>query len=575
MAGARSGVRGARLMVESGPLAGTSMDLFHGLTIGRRPENNLRIPDELVSRFHACIERRGSGWWLIDLDSRTGSLVDGRLVPGRTQLEDQQLLVLGRTQLRFIDAVADPAAELRDGPAIAARPDALGKPRSDFSDEPTGPRLTLLPLDGPGALDEQGLVDPRRSGRHLKALLLANRLFSTELDLSRVFERILDALFDTYPAHRAAILVASSASDTLTVRAWRARGEPEGPEPFRLSHAITERALADRVGVLTLDAGVDARFDPRRSIIDQNIRSAICSPMVNRDEVFGVIYLDTLGVANAFGEDDLLLLNGIAAAAAGAVRNALLVSKLEATALDTVYRLAIAAEYRDDETGFHIHRMSDYAAALARALGKDTHYAELLRRAAPMHDVGKIGIPDAILKKPGKLTPEEFEVMKQHPLIGGSILANAGSELLQMAQDIALTHHERFDGTGYPRGLAGKAIPLSGRIIAVADVFDAITSRRCYKPAFALDKALAILEAESGTHFDPEIVAAFMSIQPQVVEIRDHYVLLEEQASGRGAGSAAGLRRAAELEPARDGEPERTDGIAVPDLRLKPGRRAG
>jgi putative two-component system response regulator len=233
-------------------------------------------------------------------------------------------------------------------------------------------------------------------------------------------------------------------------------------------------------------------------------------------------------------------LTGIAGPAAGALKNALLVARLKSTAADTVLRLAVAAEYRDDDTGYHIHRMSDYAETIAHGLGKDDEYRQILKLASPMHDVGKIGIADAILKKPGRLTREEFEEMKQHTIKGGAILANSDSELLQMAENIALTHHEKYDGGGYPRGLSGDAIPIEGRIVAVADVFDAVSNRRCYKPAFAVDKAVEILARGSGTHFDPEILDCFMSIRRRIFEIREHYLELAAQEPRPGSP----LRRA-------------------------------
>ena len=378
-------------------------------------------------------------------------------------------------------------------------------------------------------LGQEDASELRRAARHLQTLLAANALIRTELDLGRLFEKILDALFEAYPAHRA-VLLTTSPQEELVLQASRLRAPLTGDREPRISSTIAYRAMRERVGLLTVDATSDGRFDPRQSILDQNICSVICAPMVQGDEVLGVIYLDTLGVVNAFGEDDLGLLMGIASAAASAVRNATLVARIRDTAADTIFRLAVAAEYRDDDTGLHIHRMSDYAAAIARGLGQDHGWCETIKLASPMHDVGKIGIPDAILKKPGRLTAGEFEVMKQHTVMGGAILANAHSELLVMAHDIALRHHERFDGTGYPHGLDGVHIPLAARIVAVADVFDAMTSRRCYKPAFTLEASLDALRKGAGSHFDPEVVSAFFGIQERILAIREHYLTLEASA---------------------------------------------
>ena len=176
---------------------------------------------------------------------------------------------------------------------------------------------------------------------------------------------------------------------------------------------------------------------------------------------------------------------------------------------ETLMKLAKAGEYRDEETGNHIVRMSKYARLIAEELKLTAMECDEIEAASPMHDIGKIGIPDHILLKPGRHTPEEQKIMRQHPLIGHGILADSPSRYLQMGAVIALGHHEKFDGSGYPQGLAGDAIPLPARIVAVADVFDALTSDRPYKRAWSFQEALTFIQSESGRHFDPACVRAF------------------------------------------------------------------
>lgn len=191
--------------------------------------------------------------------------------------------------------------------------------------------------------------------------------------------------------------------------------------------------------------------------------------------------------------------------------------------LDTVERLAIVAEYKDRITARHIERMSHYCAVIARGLKLPPGEVELVQHASRMHDLGKIAVPDGILGKPARLDPPEWVVMRQHATIGGSILANSTSELLQAGRVIALSHHERWDGSGYPEGLAGEAIPLWGRICAVADTFDAVTSERSYKPAYSNDIALRILREESGRQFDPRIVDVFIACFDEIVTVQAKY----------------------------------------------------
>ncbi|RYG69687.1 response regulator [bacterium] len=191
---------------------------------------------------------------------------------------------------------------------------------------------------------------------------------------------------------------------------------------------------------------------------------------------------------------------------------------LERAQLETLQRLAVAAEFRDDETGLHTRRVGVHAGHIAEALGLPSGDVDLIRRTAPLHDIGKIGIADGILLKPGRLTFEEFEAMKQHTVIGAEILSGSTSPWLRMAEEIALNHHERWDGNGYPRQLAGDAIPLVGRIVAVADVFDALTHERPYKAAWSIEEAAAEIHAQAGKQFDPELVKAFLTLPHEVLK---------------------------------------------------------
>ncbi|KQW89219.1 two-component system response regulator [Massilia sp. Root418] len=197
--------------------------------------------------------------------------------------------------------------------------------------------------------------------------------------------------------------------------------------------------------------------------------------------------------------------------------------ELKETRLQIVQRLGLAAEYKDNETGLHVIRMSHYARVLGLAAGLSDTAAEDLLHAAPMHDVGKIGIPDRILQKPGALDKEEWKIMQSHATIGADIIGEHPHGMLALARNIALTHHEKWDGSGYPRGLAGEDIPLEGRIVAIADVFDALTSARPYKAAWPVEEAVQYLRQQRGLHFDPELVDMFLERLPAIVEIKERW----------------------------------------------------
>jgi putative two-component system response regulator len=194
--------------------------------------------------------------------------------------------------------------------------------------------------------------------------------------------------------------------------------------------------------------------------------------------------------------------------------------ELQEAYLDTIYRLVLAAEYRDEDTGDHIVRMSRYCALIAEKLGLPAEEVQNIRYASPMHDVGKIGIPDNILLKPGKLTEEEFEIIKMHSTIGAKILANSKSEILKIAEQIALSHHEKWNGKGYPQGLSGDNIPLVGRIAGLADAFDALTSKRPYKDPYPVEVACDIIKKDRGEHFAPAIVDIFLENIDEILKIK-------------------------------------------------------
>lgn len=197
--------------------------------------------------------------------------------------------------------------------------------------------------------------------------------------------------------------------------------------------------------------------------------------------------------------------------------------KIKAASLDTIYRLSRAGEYKDEDTGAHILRMSHYSAAVAREMGLNRRTVESILYSAPMHDVGKIGTPDRILLKPGRLDTDECEIMKQHAVIGGRILEGSDAEFIKLAEVIALTHHEKWDGSGYPKGLKGGEIPLAGRVTAIADVFDALTSKRPYKEPLSLKKSFGIISEGRGNHFDPDVVDAFFAVEDEILYIKAQY----------------------------------------------------
>lgn len=276
--------------------------------------------------------------------------------------------------------------------------------------------------------------------------------------------------------------------------------------------------------IRSLSAGAPFRinrdFDARTGY---QARSILAIPLKCPDgHCIGVLELfnrqDGSGQARPFPADLGAAATSLAMTAAVMLHNAGLQMQLREAHISTIFRLSTIAEYRDTDTGEHVQRVSRTSELLARSIGLDDIQVNLIKCASPMHDVGKVAIPDAILLKPGHLTADQRKVMERHTVAGASIFENPEDSVIAMARDIALYHHERWDGQGYPSELVGEAIPLPGRIVALADVFDAVVSRRCYKAACSLDVAMSILEEDSGKHFDPAVVKAFQAALDGILE---------------------------------------------------------
>ncbi len=273
----------------------------------------------------------------------------------------------------------------------------------------------------------------------------------------------------------------------------------------------------------------DPSYDKKH---DYSTHSNLAVPLLDPDgTVIGVLQLinaTARGRVVPFDTHRVKLARALASQAAVSIRNARLTQDLRAAHLDTLRRLGVAAEWRDKETANHITRVSRYSGILAETMGWSGEMVELVTLASPMHDVGKLGVPDAILHKPGKLDAAERKIMETHAVIGANIMADANNEVMAWSRMVALGHHERWDGKGYPQQLRSGDIPPVCRIVAFADVYDALSSRRVYKPAFPPDKVMHIIEEETGAQLDPAVVEAFRAALDRMADVRDRYMDQDE-----------------------------------------------
>ena len=332
------------------------------------------------------------------------------------------------------------------------------------------------------------------------------RLIATESRLDALLTIIAEEVRNIVDADRCSVFLVDAYKGELWTKI--ALGMEEKILRMPMGQGIAGFVARTGSAVNIREAYRDTRFTQDLDrITGYQTRTVLAVPLKGRDgQVLGVF--EVLNKSKgSFTEEDEGLLHMLATMAASFIENAALYDDLRRSHLETIYRMALVAEFRDQQdTGKHLRRMSRFSGILASAMGMSYQESEDIRYASPLHDIGKVAISDAILRKPEKLSAEEYEEMKRHTIYGSQMLSNAESRLLRLAALIAIAHHERYDGTGYPYGLKGEAIPIEARIVSVADVFDALISKRVYKGAWSLEDALAHIKALAGKQFDGAVV---------------------------------------------------------------------
>jgi len=497
-------MRNEQVVVLTGSLQDQAFPIQGQLSIGRNPDNGLQLDDLQVSRRHAVIEQADTGTILRDLGSGNGTFIGERRIL-EYKLCPGDIIQIGAQQLRFESGGAPPAAVPATEEAAEARPgDTMVRfetpPQENFeASDAANLYETFFRVSETAKTDEQLLETQRR----LQAVYAANEIIASERNLRKLFERVMDQIFALVPAHNGVILLFDSETGELLTEYVKTGVENA---EVSISSTIVSRAVEHGEAVITCDAADDSRFEAGVSIIRQNISSAMCVPLAHQDERLGAIYVDTRGTTNAFVAGDLELLVAVAAPAGVAIQNARYLEMLEQAYQDTLIALANAIELRDHYTVGHTWRVTNFSVEIARELGWSEEALKEVQMGGVLHDVGKIAVDDAILGKPEHLTEHEYAKMKVHPERGADLLRDVA--FLRSLIPYCLYHHERFDGGGYPFGLSGEAIPIQGRLMAVADTFDAMTSNRPYRKGLDPEVSIQEIRKGSGTQFDPECVDA-------------------------------------------------------------------
>jgi putative nucleotidyltransferase with HDIG domain len=344
----------------------------------------------------------------------------------------------------------------------------------------------------------------------LQALAEIAHVINSSLDLTTVLNRVMDTIIQLTGGERVFLMRKNPQGELETSVARNWDRESINPSEYEFSRTVVNRVVESGEAVLTTNAQADPRFERTVSVILHSLRSILCVPLEVKDQVIGVIYVDNRIREGQFNEGDRNILSAFANQAAVALENARLFGELSVSYDQTLEALITALEVRDRETEGHTQRVTLYTLALAKRLGLSDEALLDIRRGGLMHDIGKIGVPDSILLKPGKLTQQEWDIMRGHAEAGLRMLNEI--RFLEGAGDIIGSHHEHYDGQGYPNGLVGEEIPFGARIFAVADAFDAITSDRPYREAQSYDVAKEEILRCKGQQFDPRVVEAFLSI---------------------------------------------------------------
>jgi putative nucleotidyltransferase with HDIG domain len=492
--------RTIRLRGISGEVKGQVWESASLLRAGRLASLEIVLDDSSVSRRHAEVRLGDEGWHVRDLESTNGTYVNGvRIGPGEQAIRPRDVVQFGK-----VAVIVEPADPTTDGPP--SNQHVVAAVASTF--EGGLQRIAFTRDEMP------------RAGDQLVALLRAGHHFVHTQNEDQLLDNILNDAVSVLDAQRGAIVMAEGdgPEPQLRLRALAVgHGEPAGR--FHYSKKLTHRVFARGESVLYSTLTEDSELKVSQSIHDGAMASVLCVLLRTPRRRIGVLHLDRSFWQDPFTEDDLLLADALAAHVSAAIESAQLLRKQKELFLKTITILAQAVELRDDYTGGHTQRVTRYAAMLAQHLELPDDQLELIKIGTPLHDIGKIGIDDAILRKPGRLTAPEFAVMQEHTTKGAEILSTIPE--MQPIIPIVRHHHERWDGTGYPDRLAGEEIPLLARIVAVADAFDAMTSNRPYHP----DKrgkppaaAFAEVEKQAGRQFDPACAAAFLAIREQVVQ---------------------------------------------------------
>ena len=497
---------GFEFVVRAGKEEGRTIVVSPGqtITLGRLKGCDVVVDDEAASRRHCTITAREDGCAVADLQSANGTFVNERRIT-TAELAKADKIRIGSTVLELLDTDAQPAGRTAHGSTSLSIVEMRSNTLVQRAVDPT--RLEFL-SQVYKRKDEAQLLESAQ--KYLTTLHKVSDLLSRASSVEALFDSILSAILEVSGGDRAAILMRNKDSGQVDLMAVRTKDGKASGE-VKVSRSVVNDVLEKGMSAFTDDALADERYVGGESIVRQRIRSVMCAPMRTTDEILGVLYVDSQ-IAREFSAAELELLAAVGNQAGIALHRARLMADVERLFFDVMKAIASLIDAKDGYTHKHSERVAAFGVKLARHLGFDADSRAVVELSGLLHDVGKIGVPDAILNKPGKLTDSEFQEMRRHPLHGARILSNIQSDKVVSLLPGVKYHHERWDGSGYPEGLKGEEIPLLGRVLGVADFLDALTSDRSYRKGLSLEEALQMVKDLEGRAFDPQVVKAAVEL---------------------------------------------------------------
>lgn len=496
----------AILIVKAGPGKGRKIYLPHGrsISIGRSPENELQIYGEEVSREHSEIVSGAGQYQLIDRSSN-GTFVNGKRIK-RHKLDENDLIQIGDNEFEFQETESSATKKDDVGTEVKFVPHMTRSSGTQVFGREELNQTLLLDTNAPVT----DVASYRQIHQNLATIYKVGNLINSTENPQELYDTLMDTIIDVINPERAFLLLRDP--ETGDIRPAVVRCEVAINERLPLSQTIVQDCVTKSQHVLCPDAMMDERFNTGDSIFINKIRSVMCVPLESQKQILGAIYVDSSQETGAFTERHLELLSAIGRQAGIGIERANLIQELEDLAMWSILTLVAAIEAKDQYTRGHSERVAAFSVQIAEQLGEGDKMIENIRLGALLHDVGKIGVPEAVLTKPGRLTDEEFALIKEHPVTGAKIIGQIDNRRMKHPLDIARHHHERWDGRGYPDGLAGDRIPYTARIVGVADAYDAMSTARPYRKPYEKEFIAQEMMTGMGTQFDPEIAKAFLTV---------------------------------------------------------------